>query len=457
MDNFKLGTSHMRLTLGLWGFLAALIAIAVFCEVDIATTGAGRIIPDGQVKSIQSFETGIVAEIAVRDGVRVEAGDVLVRLDTKDALADARRTATDLAIARVEFARLKATIDWEQGAAFDPPEDSPQYAIAYSEHLMRNQIREITSAISQVDADIREKESYIVSTGILIEKYKQLLPVMQEREKMFNKLTGTQAASRLSHLDEIEKLINAQGDLREQESKLNEAEAALASLREKRKNTILKFRSDRLGELVEMQRKMLTTEQDHIKATERLRRHTIISPIPGTVQDMTVYTVGGVVSPTDDSLMTIVPLDSKLIVEAFVANKDVGFLRPDQKAELKVTTFDYRRYGTVGGKVLSVSRDAVRSDSSKSVISSGKSQTSSSKGQSDRLSESKKLNPGLDEGSVFRVEISLDQSVMNIDGIDTELISGMSVDVNILTSRRRIIEFFLAPFQSYQDQAFRQR
>jgi multidrug efflux pump subunit AcrA (membrane-fusion protein) len=69
----------VRLTLGLWGFLAALIAIAVFCQVDIATTGAGRIIPDGQVKSIQSYETGIVAEIAVRDGARVGAGEVLVR------------------------------------------------------------------------------------------------------------------------------------------------------------------------------------------------------------------------------------------------------------------------------------------------------------------------------------------------------------------------------------------
>jgi hemolysin D len=457
MDDSKLRASHVRLTLSLWAFLASLIVIGVFCEVDIATTGTGRIIPDGQVKYIQSFEAGIIAEIAVRDGDRVRTGDVLVRLDTRDPLADERRTATDLAIARVEFARLKATIDWERSALFEPPHDSPEYAVAYSEPLMKNQIREITSAVSQIDADIREKESYIVSTRILIDKYRQLLPVMQEREKMYNKLASTQAASRISHLDEVEKLINAEGDLREQESKLNEAEAALESLREKRKNTILKFRSDRLSELVETQRKMLTTEQDHTKVAERLRRHTIVAPIAGTVQDMTIYTVGGLVSPTDDSLMTIVPVDSKLIVEAFVANKDVGFVRPGQRAELKVTTFDYRRYGMVSGKVLSVSRDAVRSDSSKSVVTSSKTQGSSTKGQSDRLSESKKLNPGLDEGSVFRVEISLDQTVMNIDGINTELISGMSVDINILTSRRRIIEFFLAPFQSYQDQAFRQR
>jgi hemolysin D len=421
----------------------------VICEVDIATTGVGRIIPDGQVKYIQSFETGIVAEILVRDATRVKADSVLIRLDTKDASADEQRTATDLAVGRVEFARLKATIDYERGVPFDLPEGSPAYAVVYSENLMRSQINEITALISQIDADIREKEANIASILATIQNDKELLPILEERENMRRQLLRVDAVSRLVWLEDKQRLITLQGDLRVQKSHLHAAQAALDSFREKRQNTILKFRSDRLAEIVETQRKMLTVEQDHNKAQERLRRHSIVAPIAGTVQDLTVYTIGGVITPSDN-LMTIVPFDSRLIVEAFVSNRDVGFVQPGQNAQLKVTTFDYRQYGIVTGKVITVSRDAIRGDNSKSVVSPTKNQT-------DRIQELKKLNPALEEGPIFKVEISLDQTIMNIDGKDTELTTGMSVDVNILTSRRRIIDFFLAPFQTYQDQAFRQR
>jgi hemolysin D len=449
----RLITYHIRLTIGLVVFLASLVAITVIGEVDVATTGVGRVVPDGQVKAIQSFETGTVEHIAVREGARVGAGDLLLQLDTKDALADVRRLETELAIAQVEFARLKATIDYERSEPFAPPDGSPQYAVELSAQLMRNQISEIAGSLSQIDSEIREKEAFIVSTRAQIDKYKALRPLVQERESMRRQLLARDAVSRLTYLEDKERLVTLEGDLSTQESRLDEAQAALESLRERRRNTALKFRTDRLTEFVEVQRRTLTLAQEHSKAVERLRRHTIRAPIDGVVQDLTVYTVGGVVTPSD-SLMTLVPLGSKLIVEAYVANKDVGFVQPGQKAEIKVTTFDYRRYGIVNGSVISVSRDAVRAGGDSAT---GKSQTSATRTQSDRIGELKKLNPALEEGPIFRIEVALDQAVMKIDGRDTELTSGMSVELNILTARRRIYEFFLAPFQTYQDQVFRQR
>jgi len=452
MDDAALRRSHLRLLLGLATFLAALIAVAVIGEVDIATKALGRLIPDGQVKVIQSFETGYIAEILVREGGRVEAGDVLVRLDTRDALAEEQHIATDLAVARVEFARLKATIDYERNVPFSPPEDSPQYAVELSEYLMRNQISEITGTISELDANIGEKEALIVTIRALIKKFKELLPVIQERESMFGKLLNTQAGSRLNYLDEKEKLINLQGNLWEQEGKLNETEASLVSLREKRRNTLLKFRSDRLAEIVECQRKMLTLEQDSRKAQERLRRHAVVAPISGFVQDLTIYTIGAVVSQ-GDSLMTIVPSESKLMVEAFVPHTDVGYVEVGQGAEIRVTTFDYRLYGTINGKVGSISRDAARE-----AYSTIKSLNPGplAKAMSDRLADMKKLDASLQQGPVFRIEISLDKTTMNIDGHDTQLTPGMTVEANILVGRRRIVDFFLEPFQTYRYEAFRQ-
>src|SRR5262245_16396065 len=111
MDDKALRRSHLRLLFSLAAFAATLIAVSMIGEVDIATKAIGRLIPDGQVKVIQTFETGYIADILVREGAQVQAGDVLLRLDPTDAIADEQRIATDLAVARVEFARRQAKID----------------------------------------------------------------------------------------------------------------------------------------------------------------------------------------------------------------------------------------------------------------------------------------------------------------------------------------------------------
>jgi hemolysin D len=454
MVETSLRRAHIRLTAALWGFLIIIIAVSVIGEVDVTATGFGRIIPDGKVKVIQSFETGLVEQIAVDDGSRVTSGDLLIQLETKDARADERRVGTELAIMRVEFARLQATIDYEKEIPFVPPEGSPQYAVLLSEALMRNQISELTALIAQIDSDIREKEALVASTLIAIKKNTELLPIQQEREEMRGRLVAKNVTPRLVYLDDKEKLTTLEMDLAAQQSRLNEVQAALSSLREKRKNTILGFKSARLTEFVETQRRMLTLSEDYAKAAERLRRHTIVAPISGTVQDSSIHTIGGVVTPSE-SLMTIVPLESKLIVEVLIPNKDIGFVQVGQSAELAVTTFDYRYYGTITGRVRSISKDAVKNDtnSTRNQIRPTKTQIDTS----DKMAELKKLMPALDEGPIFRGEITLDETAISINGNDIDLTPGMTVDVNILITRRRIIDFFLAPFRTYQSTAFRQR
>jgi hemolysin D len=447
MDDASLHRSHARLTMGTLALVGTAIVVSIVAEVDIAATGIGRLIPDGQAKIVQSFETGFVSEILVDDGSRVEAGDILIRLDTRDAAADERRVRTDLAVAQVELARLKATIDYDKEEPFAPPPGSPDYAIMASESLMRNQINELNAAIAQIDADIQEKEATVASTLIAIRKDQELLPIQREREEMRARLMAKDVMPRLTYLDDKEKLVTLEMDLAAQKSKLNEVQAALESLRQKRSNLILKFRSDRMTELVEAQRKALTVAENYAKAEESLRRHTIVAPISGTIQDSIIHTVGGVVTLTDN-LMTIVPTDSKLIVEALIANKDIGFVQVGQAAELKITTFDYRLYGTVTGRVRMLSRDTINNEPSS---------TKNKLVKPTKTAELKKLVPAIDEGPIFRAEIVLDQTMMRVDGKDTELSSGMTVEVNILTSRRRIIDFFLAPFRSYQSDAFRER
>jgi membrane fusion protein, hemolysin D len=447
MDEPALRKSHIRLTLIMCSFVGTLLFASIIGEVDIAVKGIGRLIPDGQVKAVQSYETGTIVEILVREGASVKAGDVLIRLDPTEALADEQRTASDLATARVEFARLKATVDYEQGAKYDPPPDSPQHLVIASELLMRNQINGLITTVAEIDANIREKEAYCTEIASVTQKYKELLPILREREKARGELLKTNAVSRLIYLDDKERLLTMLGDLQIYEAKLVEAQNSLQSLRERRQNTILQFRTDRLTEFVEAQRKMLALMQDYSKTQERLRRHTILAPIDGTVQDMTIYTIGGVIK-SGDRLVTIVPKETKLIAEAFVSTKDVGFVATGQNADIRISAFDYRIYGSIKGKVTSLSRDAATIDAS-SKYQPVAAATTPTLAQPSSLTQ--QYVP------VFRAEITPERTSMVIDGQNTILSSGLSVEANILVARRRVIDFFLEPFQTYRYDAFRQR
>jgi hemolysin D len=442
----QLRRSHFKLTFGLWSFLLAMIVAATVGRVDIAAKAVGRVAPDGQVKSVQTFEAGTIAEILVREGEVVQAGALLVRLDTSDAAADMQRLTIEMAVARVEYARLKATVAFETGAVFDPPADSPPNLRDASAQFMRSQIDQILTTVSGIDANILEKEAAIVSAQALLDKNRELLPILQERESARSMLLKKEAVSRLTYLDDKERLVNLEGDLRVQEAKLLELNGGLASLRENRRNVVARFLADRGAELVEAQRKVLSLEQDLAKAREKHKRHFITAPIDGTVQDLTVYTLGGV-TRMGERLMTIVPVESKLVIDALVSNRDIGLVEVGQEAEIRVTAFDYRRYGTVRGRLINVARDAMSQDQL-NQLGLGKSTT-------ERAADTRSSGPPFD-GPHFRVQLALDAITIDVDGETEKLTAGMTVEANVLVGRRRIIDFFLEAIQSYRQDAFRQ-
>jgi hemolysin D len=149
----------------------------------------------------------------------------------------------------------------------------------------------------------------------------------------------------------------------------------------------------------------------------------LTSPVAGTVQQLTVHTVGGVVTPAQ-AVMVIVPRDNPLEVEAFIENKDVGFVKPDQDAELKIETFQYTKYGTLHAQVTSVSHDAINDEK---------------------------------RGLIYSTRVKMDKATINVDGTDVNLSPGMAVSVEIKTGKRRVIEYFLSPLLQYGHESLRER
>jgi hemolysin D len=164
-------------------------------------------------------------------------------------------------------------------------------------------------------------------------------------------------------------------------------------------------------------------EQEHLKADTRGKLMKLTSPVDGTIQQLGVHTVGGVVTPAQP-MMVIVPRDNALEVEAFVENKDVGFVKAGQDAEVKIETFQYTKYGTIHAKVISVSHDAINDEK---------------------------------RGLIYLARVKMDRSTINVDGSEVNLSPGMAVSAEVKTGKRRVIEYFLSPLLQYGHESLRER
>jgi hemolysin D len=228
---------------------------------------------------------------------------------------------------------------------------------------------------------------------------------------------------------------------------LIETDAAMRSLDRKIAEAVTQFVADQSQKLAEVERKRDRLVQELIKAQSKTDRTQLKAPIAGTVQQLAVNTTGQVVA-SGQALLTIVPLDSPIEIEAMIANSDIGFVAPGQPAVVKVEAFPFTRYGSVAGHVAKVSRDAVdeRDATNLSDAANAAKPQSGGSGQ-----------PAKTQNLVFPATITLAQRTLDIDGKPISLTAGMAVTVEIKTGQRRAIDYLLSPLREVTTQAARER
>jgi hemolysin D len=242
-------------------------------------------------------------------------------------------------------------------------------------------------------------------------------------------------------------LTDLRHDLKLQQRRAVEVVAARQALEWQREQTRAEYVRGVMTELVDAESKAAQSAEDLVKAEKRIQDQTLRAPIDGTVQQLVLHTIGGVVTPAQ-VLMVVVPADSGIEIEAMVLNKDIGFVHDGDPAEIKVDTFNFTKYGLLRGKVISVSQDAiVRDRPSAPTTTTADRQT----GQSARSSEP----PG--QELLYAARITLDHTKMQIDDRLVELSPGMAVTVEIKTGERRIVEFLLSPLLRYKQESLRER
>jgi len=258
---------------------------------------------------------------------------------------------------------------------------------------------------------------------------------LTEQASVRRKAMEIQYGNRIAWLDAQTKLVEQQQERNVQQRKTAEIEAARQALEQQLGQTRAAYEHQVLNDLSDAEKKAGEFSQDLIKAEQKMEEQVLRSPIDGTVQQLAVHTVSGVVTPAQQ-LMVIVPADSRLEVEAMVSNRDIGFVSAGQNAEVKIDTFNFTRYGLLHGEVMSVSRDAIVRDKPNQKAGGAK--------PDGALSDSSE--PDGQELS-YSTRVRLDETKMQIDGRMVDLAPGMAVTVEIKTrnaTNHRIFDVAIA-------------
>lgn len=405
------------------GFFVIAITWAVIGEIDIVASSQGKIIPTERVKVIQPRDAGVIRAINVTDGQTVLKGDVLIELDPTDAAADRDRLSDQLATARVNVERLRALVADNPLAAFKPPAGTSSSLVRLQRSLLASQVEERRTRRVALDGEVIKRRAEIETIKAGISRLQRILPTIRERVEGRRKLLEKGIIAKLAFAELEAQLFDHEGQLKVQRRKLEESRAALQAVKAQRDQLEAEFRRQTMGEMAEAHDRAAGAEQEYIKAEERSRLQTLTAPVDGTVQQLAVHTVGGVVTPAQQ-LMVVVPAHSRLEIEALVLNKDIGFVHAGQDAELKVESFPFTKYGTIDGTILHVSADAISDE---------------------RV------------GLVYPARVAMARATIRVDDKEVKLSPGMSVTVEIKTGKRQIIDFLLAPLQRYQDESLTER
>ena len=372
-----------------WALYLLLVAVAVaiawasLARVDEITRSDGRIVPDGREQVIASLEAGILRELFVREGQQVELGQELVQLDPTRVEAQQNESQAKRLALKAQIARLNAEANG-RALKFPPEVQSvPRLAEAESEAFEARR-RLLDEAVSSINR-----------SATLLGRELKLAQDMSNKGLM----------------SDVELMrLNRQAN----------------EMQQQRNERISHFRQEASSEAERVQNELAQLDEQMVVRQDALTRTSIKSPVRGVVKNIRVSTVGGIVG-SGAPIMEISPLGPRVLVEARIRPRDIGFVRVGQVAEVKLSGYDFNVYGGLEGKIEYIGPDAVS-------------------GENDKTGE----------GGYYRATIAADRNNLRMKGKPLPVIPGMTAQVEIKTGERSVLSYLLRPMMKSQE-ALRER
>jgi hemolysin D len=417
----------------LLGIITAIVVTAMVWatlgKVDVISVAEGKIIPSGKVKEIQPYSHGMVAAILVTEGQRVEEGQILVELDMAQNQADVTRLLSERKAAEVKrnrrlglvwLLRLPLGESVDDALVIDHPSLNGDRDNGLK---LLEEYRAILFQRKGLESQLSEKQSELAVNQVLIKQYAENIPLAQTRLEAMRELYDKKMAVLIEYMGAMAYLNEQVFGLEAETRRSEQISAAIVSAESQLKSQVAQSLAQAMEELDELNRQLEAIEQELLKAKDLSDKQTLRSPVSGTVKGLTASTIGGIVTPAQ-VLMEIVPRGEILEVEAFLGNQDIGYVKVGQKAEIKVTTFPFTKYGVIDAEVTHVAEDATVDERS---------------------------------GLIYRLRLKLEKNSIEVNGREEPLMPGMAVTAEIATDKRRIIEYVLAPLLRMKDESLRER
>lgn len=434
------------------GLVAFTLIWMFFGHIDILAIAQGKVQPSGRVKTIQPLEPGRVTSINVHNGQHVKAGEDLIELDSAEAMADERSSTTNYLAFKAEAMRRRASLEGAANLSAEEipkikwQEDIPQNIRDREYRVLKSDLEQIKSSVQSFEAQINQKEREEKRLEGQVQSQSMLIDTLKQRVTMRKGLLARGSTSKAAVIDAMETLQTQETALAGQKGQLEEARAAIVVLHKDKKKAIDTFIAENQQKISEAERQADELEQKTAKAHVKTDHMTLTAPISGMVLGLTVTTKNQVLQ-SGEEIMRIVPDDASLEIEAYVENKDIGFVKVGQEAIIKVESFPFTRFGTLDGVVTHVSHDAIpEPDATNAEGMPTKSKKDSFFGGAQRT-----------QNLVFQVLLKTNQDYMAVEGVRIPLTSGMAVTAEIKTGKRRIIDYIFSPLVEISSRALKER
>ncbi|MDO7086512.1 HlyD family type I secretion periplasmic adaptor subunit [Pseudocolwellia sp. AS88] len=431
-----------RLTIwAMAGLLFSFILWASFSSLEQVTSGSGKVIPSSQVQIIQSLDGGVLEKLFVQEGMQVTKGQPIARIDDTRFRSDFAEQKQEVDSLRANIIRLRAELssilvgvneDWKLQIQINKqvpiyPEDLNENASLMVERQQDEYSGRLDNLINQLAIQyqqIQQREQEIAELESKIATLKVSYGLASKELDLTRPLAEKNIVSKIE-LYKLERSVNElKGELGGIQLLSPKLRSALQESILNRRETALAYRAEARAKLNELQNKLSRINEAQVGAQDKVTKAQIVSPVVGTIKTIHINTLGGVVKP-GETIVEIVPTEDMLMVEAKVTPRDIGFIYPGLPAVVKITAYDFARYGGLKGKVVHISADTTQDKEGNSFY-------------------------------VIRVKTEA-SSIRNKNNEEMPIIPGMLSNVDVITGKRTILEYILNPILRANEAALRER
>jgi len=412
------------LTLSIALLLIVLALWAHFTVLDEVTRGTGQVIPSQKVQMIQNLEGGILQEIKVHENQIVNKGDILIRIDNAMAASQYRDAFTQAADHEVAIVRLSAEIEGKSKIVFsDEFKETDPQILEDQRLIFKARQQQLQAELNVLKSQHSQKLQEIIEMRSRMEQLSRSLDLAKQQRDISKPLVDQGVYPRVDYLALERDISSLQGDIDALRLAIprirqaaNEASRRIEQRRAEFNAQVLDEITRRRGELKSLQEIMSAGE-------DRVTRTDVRSPVRGTIKQINLNTIGGVVRP-GESILEIVPLDGTLLVEARIRPADIAFLHPGQKAMIKITAYDFSIFGGLEGFVEAISADTIEDDNGESF---------------------------------FKVKLRTQKNAITYRNEELPIIPGMTASIDILTGKKSVLAYLLKPILRAKQNALRER